>query len=390
MKSRPLIPLLPFILAAACSDPEVANRRSLPPELETEEEDPVLGGRDAELAQAFALTPEGLAAQSSEAPACESTITQPLPPSEGYGSLQYVSTEWKKSIQYGNHSIETRTYFYGPGAKPAQPAPVILYLPGYSGSTVGDLVYRDMMVHFARKGYYVVYVTYGSLADPWNYEANAVKGMRLGLQHLAKLEAAGVIRHDPNTVIYAGHSLGTILTHRIANKAATYQLPVPKAIIAHDGEGENAPTIRQLMPINDLKNIPATTRQFFLSAETSLQVKGAVSNSNNTVAKLFHNAKTVPSGNKSYLVVPTDTHGCPQMISDHYGMLSGAFWQVDAVDWWAYRRYTEAALALTLTGQGESFFKGTTPDRTYLGLWSDQVPVKAMRIDVTVPQPTND
>jgi hypothetical protein len=89
-------------------------------------------------------------------------------------------------------------------------------------------------------------------------------------------------------------------------------------------------------------------------------------------------------------VVPTDTHGCPVFLSDHYGMLSGLDWKVDAVDWWGYRRFTEAALALATAGTSSEYFTGTSPLRTDLGQWSDGVPVRPMRLDVNIPKPTND
>ncbi|MCA9667648.1 MAG: hypothetical protein KC503_18740 [Myxococcales bacterium] len=369
-----LAALLCLAVALAACIPET-------PPLPGDVDDPINDNDGARAAAA-------IGAGSSVLPSCtSSSATQPAPPSSGPGSAGSHAL-WLRSYGYGFRPLVNRTYLYLPRAPAAKRAPIVIYLPGYGGSSAGDLVYRNMLVHLARKGFAVMYVTYGGLVEPWRYEDNALRGIRLGLRKLKELANWGIVDPDFANVALMGHSLGTIISARLATRAKSYGLPVPKALVLHDAEGESAPTIRQLLSITDLSGIAASTKIVFLSAPTSLRETSAGEVSNETVAKIFHNSSAVPATNKVLLVVPSDDHGCPAMISDHLGCLGlPGFLAVDAVDTWGYRRFSEAALRWAFDGSHAEYFVGNKPERTFLGTWSDGVAAEKMRIDVAAPKP---
>lgn len=314
-------------------------------------------------------------AEAEASASCTSNIS-PRPPSSGPGSHVYPhGGMWSWSWQYGPHPINTRYFIYAPTRPKPDRAPVVFYFPGYGASTAGDLVYRDMFRHLARKGYIVVYISYGPLFPATGYESNIVTAMHLARARLNSLPSWLVPRADWSRVAYAGHSLGTILGARIANRANEYGVPRPKALIFHDSEGTDAPTIPQVLPINDLSGIHPDTLIVFASAETSL----SNGSTNRTVGKIWRSSPQVPNRNKVLLVSLSDDHGCPPLRSNHLGVLSfGTVLPRNAIDWFGYDKPTEAALLYAFEGTHRSYLFGDTFEQKYMGTWRDGVPVLPM------------
>jgi len=289
------------------------------------------------------------------------------PGSEAYPHARAQTTTWK----YGRGELENRVYIYSPDAPRVAKAPVVFYLPGYGGSSVGDLVYKAMLSDLARKGYVVVYITYGGVAEPWAYQDNVVTGMKQAITRL-RARNSGLPQIDETKVAFMGHSLGTILSARVANRARALGVLTPSLLVFHDAEGWDAPTIRFVLPIDDLSGIGADTRMIFASAETSLTGNAT----NVTVSKLWQNARKVPASQKSIVVSRGDDHGCPALVSDHYGMLEGGSWKEDTIDFYGYRKPTEAALGWAFEQKHRDYLFGDTAVQRDMGVWSDGTPVK--------------
>ena len=242
-------------------------------------------------------------------------------------------------------------------------APVVLYLQGYGA--IGPDAYHDLMVHLGRKGFTVIYPRYGW---PWNsaaYEQNAVDAL---VDALDRLAGPDHVDPDPDHFAVAGHSLGGILSLRIANRAKTDDLPIPDAIVLHDAAGYGTAAYPHI-PLEDLSDIDPDTLLAFIIAQTSIGEPGATG----IVARGWNNTRQIPRDRKNALLIRSDGYGKPALISDHFSIVNG---ELDAIDWYGYWKPTEAALNCAFFGIQTEYILGSAPEVHDMGLWSDAVRVR--------------
>jgi hypothetical protein len=304
----------------------------------------------------------------------DTNAAQPLQPASGPGGLDYAHGA-AVITRYGTPLTDADAYWLvEPADPPASSAPVLVYMHGYGASEPDD-GYEAMLTHFARKGFVVIFPYQGEPFDLADYEENARNAIVDALDELAGGEHPTPDGH----LAFAGHSLGAMLALRLAG-TGTPALPVPEVVVAQDLAG------RRLFPDaladgNVLATIPASVRLLILQAETS--APGGPQEVESYAPEAWEGTPQIPRALRNFLRSHTDRHGTPILESEHNGCRAVANGRpLDAHDWYAYWRPTEAALreAAGAPFAGYSAFcseLGAACDATRdAGTWGDGVAVR--------------
>ncbi len=287
----------------------------------------------------------------------------PAQPASGPGGSDYAHAAVVRSQQ---RSGDRAYWLYEPAAPAPAAAPVVVFLHGYGASD--PTPYDAMLRHLTRKGHSVIYPRYGSLWNPWAYERNAADAVADGL---ALLATPGHVAPLSGQIAFAGHSLGGILSLRLAQFSNAHGIPSPRALILHDAAGFDTPAYAY-MRLDDLSAIPSDTVLVLNCAQTSLRDHNATE-----VWRLaWTGTAQIPRSLRNAIAIPTDRHGSPALISDHLGAQGGP---VDAIDWYGYWKYTDASLDVVFRGTHREYVLDDGSELRNMGLWSDAVPVNTAR-----------
>jgi len=323
-------------------------------------------------------------------------IDQPPQPSSGPGGADYktkrvhvIRRPYRYPAPFRN-LLAHQVAIYEPARKMPGKLPVLFYLPGYGATLVGTAAYDQELRHFAKKGYIVVFITYGSILLPQRYRKNAIDGFR---QSIAMLHGSARLINKPDLdrMAFGGHSIGAMLAAILDNDLERLNLrvsvPHAKLLIIHDADGIDS-FAASFMNLNDLSKVPADTLMLFVASQDGLKdrVNHVV---NDSLATIYELADGVPQSNKIIVAPLNDYHGCKPMLSNHMGpvtkMLSpfgpgvetdpvpGA---LDAIDWYGYWLPTEAAMEYAFHNNDGDYLFGDSPLSRNMGQWSDGTPVK--------------
>lgn len=327
-------------------------------------------GSALHLRSRHALVLAALSAASCE-PRGDTLAMQPVQPTSGAGGSDYrhasaVITRLRDGL------TDPEGYWV---IEPADPtpttAPVLVYMHGYGASEPDD-GYEAMLVHFARKGWVVVFPWRGLSLDAGTHETNARRAV------LDALDVLGTGDHPrPNgRISFAGHSVGASLALRMA-AAGEPALPTPDAIVLHDPQDRRL--LPDLLPAALLATVPSSVHLLILQSETS--APGGPDANGSFATEIWLDTPHIPRARRGLLRLHTDRHGTPILVADHDGCRSGyRGLPLDAHDIWAYWRPTERALreAMGEPPVGDSVFCGdpapACQDVRDQGHWSDGVP----------------
>jgi dienelactone hydrolase len=247
------------------------------------------------------LTTLLLAARLAAAP------TPPAQPATGPGGADYTYA------RVGHHSTGEKSndveIFWPEQPAPAAPLPLVVFTHGW-GAVKPDH-YQAWINHLVRKGAIVLYPRYQEnlRVKPADFTANAVAGVRRGLDWLAKQKSGP--QPDLNRVATVGHSAGGVLAANLAVALPAAGLPTPKAImsvepgITRNSQGET------IIPLSDLARIPASTLLLVLTGEDD----GLVADRD--ARRIFAETTAIPAANKDWLELQTDEHGEPALQATH-------------------------------------------------------------------------
>jgi hypothetical protein len=293
-------------------------------------------------------------------------------------------------------------YFYvePQGVPQGAKVPVVLYLHGAGGATLGP-PRRDAWAfqRLAERGYLVLVPLFqeGNVIRPYTWMTSAICGYKSAL---ASVRSRGRVVPDTQRLAIVSESMGSLFALRMAALAAHRDdLPAPQAIIMHDGAGYSfAPyyssRIRDIRrwcyttaPFDSFPSVADNTLLVSLIAETSWQhdaieepadgdaVGFGNGNVGGVVSRSWHTTGIKPENRFAFLVHGDDSRS-PPLISDH-GVGVDSPDDVEAIYW----RVTEAAL--------EAVFAGNQPDfsEDLSRTWSDGSPQLTVVPDVPKPQP---
>jgi acetyl esterase/lipase len=285
-----------------------------------------------------------------------------------------------------------------PGARgyrlftPADPvpavAPVVVFCHGWGA--LDPHHYQAWIDHLVRRGWIVVWPNYQDslLTRGTEFLPNAIAGVRAAFAELAR----GDVRADRSRVAILGHSAGGVLAAEIAAVAAREGLPAFRAVMpVEPGDGSQDGRRRVTVPHGDLSPLPAET--------LLLVVVGADDHRayQNLGLGFYDAAVRVPPANKNVIELVSDDHGRPPLLANHAApsatrdgdathprlALFGDFAHagvVDALDWYGTWKLFDALADCAFYRRDCASALGGGPAQTFLGVWSDGVPVKPMRV----------
>jgi acetyl esterase/lipase len=293
--------------------------------------------------------------------------TAPGQPSSGPGSSDYSHAAYQ--VSRGGAGAD-RFWLFTPDQPRPTSAPLLVFLHGW-GATEPS-IYGAWIKHLVRRGNIVLFPRYqASLRDlPKQMTGHAVNAIRSGIDRLQ----TGPVRPDLTRVAFVGHSLGAIMSANIAGRAERYDVPRPAALFLAE------PTFA-----------PALGSYDQIAPDTLLAVVvGADVKRDASAMRILQGSSLVPPSNKLYVAIPSDHHGSPPLVSDHFapcaaerlGDTAGEVddeWRLrtrDALDYFGYWRRADALLDAAFAGQHRDLALGDSPQLRFMGAWSDGTPVR--------------
>jgi acetyl esterase/lipase len=296
----------------------------------------------------------------------------------------------------------------------ADSAPVVVFLHGWGATD--PLLYGAWLDHICRRGRIVICPAYqDSLLTPLSqFTPNAIVAIKTALAHLNAGEFG--VRPDRRGA-YLGHSMGGALAARLACEAAADGgLPSPRAVMCVEPGVGSTPA--SLDVLGDLSRLQTGTLLITVVGDRDTRA-------GNLVARhIWLETVRVRPFDKAYVVINSDDHGAPALVADHgmpaaavpgatLGLLGkglvgqlvkgslrrrappeaeraqdelspDALGSVDSLDWYGTWKLFDALTDDAFYGFNASYALGGGSDQTFMGLWSDGIPVK--RLSVLTPQ----
>ena len=338
---------------------------------------------------------------SSQAP------TPPIQPASGPGGKQYIHTSVIKN-RYGKGGQEY--WIFEPDTpKPTAAAPLIVLLHGWGG--MNPIYYGAWIDHLVKRGNIVIYPRYqASLLTPiTEFTPNTLHAIKDGIERL-KTEP-GHVKADLNKFAAVGHSVGGLLAASVAALASDSGLPPVRAVMSVEPGITESPIN---VPLADLAKIPAETLLLAVAGDQDTLVRDV------DAKRVYYESTRVPESNKDYVTLVTDMRGTPGLQASHRaptaqskdydsgeGIGGGPAessdragglptrrvdgpqgrraarletMMVNALDFYGTWKLFDALCDAAFYGKNREFALGNTPQQRFMGVWSDGVPVKEMKV----------
>lgn len=277
----------------------------------------------------------------------------------------------------------------------AATAPVVVFLHGWGATD--PLFYGAWIEHICRRGRIVICPAYqGSLSTPLpRFVPNATAAIRAALARLETGEFGA--RPEPRLGAYLGHSMGGALADRLACDAtADASLPAPRAVMCVEPGVGPSPAGAQVL--GDLSRLQAGTLLITVVGDRDTRA------GDRYARRIFLEAARVRPEDKAYVVLNSDDHGGPALVADHaapgaaqpgatLGLLGRAlgkrrrqeaapdrFGRIDALDWYGTWKLFDGLTDAAFYGFNRGYALGGGPDQTFMGIWSDGIPVTRLSV----------
>ena len=335
------------------------------------------------------------------------TPAPPSQPASGPGGKQYLHTAVIKN-RYGKGGQEY--WIFEPDApKPAAAAPVIVFLHGWGG--MNPLYYGAWIDHLVKRGNIVIYPRYQAslLTQITEFTPNTLAAIKDAIDRLQT--EPGHVKADLNKFATVGHSVGGILAASVAALASESGLPQVRAVLAVEPGITEAPIN---IPLADLKKIPAETLLLAVAGDQDTLVRDV------DAKRVYYESTRVPASNKDYVTLVSDAHGTPGLQASHRAPTAQASdydsgegvgggpaessdragglptrridgrqtsrrdrletMMVNALDFYGTWKLFDGLCDAAFYGKNREYALGNTPQQRFMGVWSDGVAVKELKI----------
>ena len=332
------------------------------------------------------------------ASAAAQTITPPSQPASGPGGKQYVHASVTKN-RYGTGGQEY--WIYEPDSPRPHTAPVIVFLHGWGG--MNPLYYGAWLDHLVKRGNIVIYPRYQSnlLTPIKDFLPNTLAAVKDAVHRLQT--ERGHVTPDFSKFATVGHSLGGVLAANVAALANESKLPRVRAVMSVEPGITQSPIN---VPLADLKKIPAETLLLAVAGDADTLVRDA------DAKRIYYESTRVPAQNKDFIILVSDSHGEPALQASHRAPtalnkdydsgegVGGApsevadsigdarlsrrvrpeTMMVNALDYYGTWKLFDALTDAAFNGKNREYALGNTPQQRFMGVWSDGVPVKELKV----------
>ena len=350
--------------------------------------------------------------------------TPPSQPATGPGGKQYVHANVTKN-RYGTGGQEY--WMFEPDTPKPPSAPVIVFLHGWGG--INPLYYGAWIDHLVKRGNIVIYPRYqASLLTPiQQFTPNTLAAIKDALARL-KTEP-GHVKADLTKFATVGHSVGGLLAANVAALASESGLPHVAAVMSVEPGISEAPIN---VPLADLKKIPAETLLLAVAGDQDTLVRDY------DAKRVYKESTRVPAANKDYVTLVSDSHGLPGLQASHRAptamdmsydsgegigggpaeIITGSArpggsdtdhegesgragglptrridgprnggrrdrletMMVNALDFYGTWKLFDGLCDAAFYGKNREYALGNTPQQRFMGVWSDGVPVKELKV----------
>jgi len=324
------------------------------------------------------------------------SITPPSQPLTGPGGKQYVHSNVTKN-RYGKGGEEY--WIYEPDSPKPRTAPVIVFLHGWGG--MNPLYYGAWIDHLVKRGNIVIYPRYQAnlLTSIRDFTPNTITAIKDALNRLRT--EPGHVAPDLTKFATVGHSLGGVLAASVAALAAEFKLPRVRAVMSVEPGITESPIN---VPLADLKKIPAETLLLAVAGDQDTLVRDT------DAKRIYYDSTRISAANKDFVMLVSDLHGTPALLASHraptamdksYDSGEGVggsvavdrigdaqisrrvrpeTMMVNALDFFGTWKLFDALCDAAFNGKNREYALGNTPQQRFMGLWSDGVPVKELKV----------
>jgi len=324
------------------------------------------------------------------------TVTPPAQPQTGPGGKQYVHASVIKN-RYGNGGQEY--WIFEPYSPKPRSAPVIVFLHGWGG--MNPLYYGAWLDHLVKRGNIVIYPRYqANLLTPIrDFLPNTLHAIQDAISRLQT--EPGHVSPDLNKFAAVGHSLGGLLAANTAALARESNLPRVSAVMSVEPGITDAPIN---VPLADLKKIPADTLLLALAGDEDTLVRDT------DAKRIYYESTRIPARNKDFITLVSDSHGTPPLLASHRAPtaldksydsgegVGGASvnrvgdtqqtgrrdrletMMVNALDFYGTWKLFDGLCDAAFYHKNREYALGNTPQQRFMGIWSDGVPVKELKV----------
>lgn len=344
-------------------------------------------------------------------------VTPPSQPATGPGGKQYVHASVTKN-RYGKGAQEY--WIFEPDEPKPASAPVIVFLHGWGG--MNPLYYGAWIDHLVRRGNIVIYPRYqASLLTPIReFTPNTLTAIKEAIARLGSEPRH--VKADLTKFATVGHSVGGLLAANVAALASENGLPRVGAVMSVEPGITESPIN---IPLADLKRIPAETLLLAVAGDQDTLVRDF------DAKRIYNESTRVPANNKDYVTLVSDSHGMPGLVASHraptaFDMaydsgegigggpaeVGGAgrvgsdggngsvragglptrrvdaagrperleTMMVNALDFYGTWKLFDGLCDAAFYGKNREYALGNTPQQRFMGVWSDGVPVKELKV----------
>lgn len=308
---------------------------------------------------------------------------QPEQPRSGPGGCDYSHAAVRSNL-YGKGDLGY--WVFEPTDPSPKSAPLIILLHGWGGGSPSRL--GAWIDHLVRRGNLVVFPSYQGSLRPWTRPweqipvtemlGKVVEAVKDAIKHL---QSEDHVRPVLDQCAIGGVSLGGALTAQLAAVAAKLSLPIPKAIMSvAPARGLWA---RRPLPPVDLRTIPASILMLVVVCEDD-------KNAGDFEGKMIYSqTPQVPPENKNFVMMVSDYHGTPPLVANHnsfvasnpaYGIGERELKPANAMHYYGYWKLFDGLTDAAFFGKNRGYALGDTPQQRFMGIWSDGVSIKELRV----------
>ncbi len=324
--------------------------------------------------------------------------TPPSQPLTGPGGRQYAHATVTKN-RYGKGAQEY--WIFEPDSPKPRTAPVIVFLHGWGG--MNPMYYGAWLDHLVKRGNIVIYPRYQSnlLTPIREFTPNAIAAVKDAVHRLQT--ERGHVTPDFSKFATVGHSLGGLLAANVAALAKESNLPRVRAVMSVEPGITESPIN---VPLADLKKIPAETLLLAIAGDQDGLVRDT------DAKRIYYESARVPAQNKDFITLVSDSHGQPALQASHRaptaidkdydsgesvgGAPAGSpdpignaqisrrvrpeTMLVNALDYYGTWKLFDGLIDAAFTGKNREYALGNTRQQRFMGVWSDGVPVKELKV----------
>jgi len=326
-------------------------------------------------------------------------VTAPLQPQTGPGGKQYLHAGVTKN-RYGKGGKEY--WIFEPDSPKPRSAPVIVFLHGWGG--MNPLYYGAWLDHLVKRGNIVVYPRYQAnlLTSISEFTPNALQAVKDAIRRLQT--EPGHVSADLTKFATVGHSLGGLLAANVAALASETGLPRVLAVMSVEPGITEAPINA---PLGDLKKLPPETLLLSIAGDQDTLVRDT------DAKRIYYESTRVSADNKDFITLVSDSHGRPALVASHRaptahdksydngeGVGGGPSensnrvgdarqrsrsarletMMVNALDFYGTWKLFDGLCDAAFFGKNREYALGNTPQQRFMGVWSDGVAVKELKV----------